>query len=185
MSNVSLVKFTVKAAKDKFIEESRRVKTGLMYEQDRTVTRSTLNSLGAAFGTSLEERNEQSPSPEQRNSSSSKPHYVTTAQTFEEKQRLLNSTPSTIQSLDPQPKKHPNKNAPSSGKSEDKEDDRGQYIMEGIRSVVLNESGTEVEFYEVKWEGYAAWENTYEPFKNLSEEQKPLANDLAARVSQV
>ena len=70
MSNVSLVKFTVKAAKDKFIEESRRVKTGLMYEQDRTVTRSTLNSLGAASGTSLEETNEQSPSPEQRDSSS-------------------------------------------------------------------------------------------------------------------
>jgi hypothetical protein len=185
MSNISLVKFIVIAAREMFIAESRRVKTGLMDERDRTVTRSTLNSLEAAFATSLEETNEQSPSPEQRTSSSSKPHYVTTAQTFEEKQRLSNSTPGTIQSSDQQPKKYPNKKAPSSGESEDKEDNSNQYVMERIKSIVLNENGTEVEFYEVKWEGFRDWQNTYESFDNLSVEQKPLANDLAARVSQV
>ena len=150
-------------AKQTYEIESRRIKTGLSTENDRTVSRAQLNSLIATLAPHSESTVAPSASHAQNTSTSKQPHYTKTAKTFEQKQQLSS----------------PNK------EDESEDDEEPTYQAECIKSVMLDIEGKKAETFEVKWEGYPDSENTNEPFYKLSEDLKPIGRDLAAKVPQV
>ena len=161
-------------AKQTYEMESRKIKTGLITEKDRTVSKAQLNSLRATLAPPSESTVAPSASPAQNTTPNKQPHYTKTAKTFEEKQQLSSPSPVNNKSSDQ-----------NIEEDESSDDEEPTYQAERIPSVKMNKDGTEAESFEVKWQGFAHSQNTYELIHDLSEDLKPIARDLAAKAPEV
>ena len=174
MSNISFFQAALIKAKETFEMESRRIKNGLMAEKERTVSRLQLNSLTATLAPPSESTVAPLASPAQNTTPNKQPHYTKTAKTFEQKQQLSSPSPVNNKSSDQ-----------NIEEDESSDDEEPTYQAERIPSVKMNKDGTEAESFEVKWQGFAHSQNTYELIHNLSDDLTPIGRDLAAKVPQV